>query len=223
VDKSIRLIVADDHILIREGLVALLADEPGFQIVGQTNTGRDIIALARQHRPDIALIDLTLPNMSGLEITRCCNAEFPELKIIILTIHREKIFFLEALRAGVSGYFLKDASIRDLCRAIRSVHAGGIYLPPPLTGYLVQDLGNNLPSRPRTSRLTPREREILALVARGLSNHDIAKQLVLSPHTVKTYCLRIYRKLALRDRNELFKFAGRMDLLPVYSPDSPSG
>lgn len=211
--KPIRLIIADDHILIRQGLVALLADEPDFLVVGQTGTGREVVTLARQHRPDIALVDIAVPPMSGLEATRCCKAEFPELKIINLTIHEEKLYFIEALRAGASGYFLKGASARELIGAIRSVYAGGIYLPPQLAGQLVQDVWFSVPAPPRMSRLTPREREVLALVAQGLSNHDIAERLVLSPHTVKTYCLRIYQKLALRNRNDLVKFATRMGLL----------
>jgi DNA-binding NarL/FixJ family response regulator len=140
------------------------------------------------------------------------------LKIIILTVHEEKIYFFEALRAGASGYVLKGASIRELFSAIRSVYVGGIYLPPQLAGYLVQDVWLSIPSSPKISRLTPREQEILSLVAQGLSNHDIAERLVLSPHTVKTYCLRMYQKLALRDRKDLVNFALREGLLHPNSP-----
>jgi DNA-binding NarL/FixJ family response regulator len=212
-DNLIRLIIADDHTLVREGLVTLLADVPNLQIVGLAGTGQEAMTLVRQHHPDIALIDISMPQMSGLEATCYCKAEFPELKIIILTMHEEEIFFFEALRAGASGYLLKGASVRELISAIRSVHAGGVYLPPQLAGHLVQAVWHLPPTPLKTPRLTPREREILALVAQGLNNHDIAERLLLSPNTVKTYCLRIYQKLALHNRGEFVTYAQRLGLL----------
>jgi DNA-binding NarL/FixJ family response regulator len=215
--KPIQLIIADDHILVREGLISLLADEPDFEVVGQAGTGREAVSLVRRHHPDMALIDITMADMNGLEATRCCKSEFPELKIIILTMHEEEAFFFEALQAGASGYVLKGGASEELFSAIRAVQAGGIYLPPQLAGHLVEDYLDRSPLPTGNDPLTPREREVLALVAQGLTNRDIAERLVLSLNTVKTHRLRIYQKLELHDRGDLVSYALRLGLLQPAS------
>jgi two-component system response regulator NreC len=211
---SIRLIIADDHILVRQGLVVLLEDEPDLKVVGQANTGQEALALIRQHRPDIALMDITMGDMTGLEATRRGKAALPELNIVILTMHEEEAFFFEALRAGAAGYVLKGAPSEELLAAIRAVHEGGVYLPPKLAGHLVEDYLSRYPEPdPLSEKLTTREGEVLALIAQGLTNTEIARRLTLSLNTVKTHRLRIYQKLNLRDRADLVNYALQRGLL----------
>jgi DNA-binding NarL/FixJ family response regulator len=209
----IRLIIADDHQIVREGLVALIEDEPDLQVVGQAATGRQAVRLARQHRPELALLDIAMPDMSGLEATRRIVTILPETKILVLTMHEEEAFFFEALHAGASGYLLKGVPSDELLNALRAVYEGGVYLSPQLAGNLVQDyLQHNIPPQ-LDDTLTPREREILTLIAQGLSNRDIANRLTLSINTVKTHRLHIYQKLDLRDRAGLIDYALRRGLL----------
>ncbi|MFQ5854472.1 MAG: response regulator [Anaerolineae bacterium] len=211
--ELIRLIIADDHVVVREGLVALLEDEPDLTVVGQAGTGREAVALAHQHRPDIALLDIAMPDMTGLEATRQIAAELPGVTTLILTMHEEEAFFFEALRAGAAGYVLKGAGSEELLSAIRAVQAGGVYLPPELAGGLVRDYLEHQPQPPLDDPLTLREREVLALIAQGLTNRDIAERLTLSINTVKTHRLHIYRKLDLHDRAGLVDYALRRGLL----------
>lgn len=211
--ELIRLIIADDHVVVREGLVALLEDEPDLTVVGQAGTGREAVTLASQHRPDIALLDIAMPDMNGLEATRQIAAERPEVNVLILTMHEEEAFFFEALRVGAAGYVLKGAGSEELLSAIRAVYEGGVYLPPKLAGGLVRDYLEHQPQPPLDDPLTLREREVLALIAQGLTNRDIAERLTLSINTVKTHRLHIYRKLDLHDRAGLVDYALRRGLL----------
>ncbi|MFQ5592588.1 MAG: response regulator [Anaerolineae bacterium] len=209
----IRLIVADDHVVVREGLVALLEEEPDLQVVGQVGTGREAVNIATQLRPDIALLDIAMPDMNGLEATRQILIEEPEVNVLILTMHDEEVFFFEALRAGAAGYVLKGARSDELLSAIRAVHDGGVYLPPVLAGRLVQDYLARESDPSPDDLLTPREQEVLTLIAQGLTNRDIAEVLTLSINTVKTHRLHIYQKLDLRDRAGLVDYALRRGLL----------
>ena len=209
----IRLIIADDHAVVREGLVALLEDETDLDIVGQAGTGTEAVVLVRQHRPDIALLDITMPDLDGLEATRQIVSESPEVKVLILTMHEEEAFFFEALRAGAAGYVLKGVHSEELLHAIRAVYEGGVYLPPKLAGSLVQDYLEYHPQPLPSELLTPREREILSLIAQGLTNREIAERLFLSVNTVKTHRLHIYQKLDLHNRAGLIDYALRRGLL----------
>jgi two-component system response regulator NreC len=211
--SPIRIILADDHAIMREGLTALLADEPDLQVVGEAGTGREALSLIHRHQPDLALLDITMPDMTGLEVTAQVTAALSEVKVLILTMHEEEAFFFEALQAGASGYILKGVHSEELINAIRAVYTGGIYLPPQLVSSLVQDYLSRHPQLPPDDPLTPREVEILALLAQGLSNRDIAEQLMLSQNTVKTHRLHIYQKLDLHDRAELITYALRHGLL----------
>ncbi len=213
--NPIRLILADDHVVMREGLAALLEDEPGLQVVGQAGSGRETIALIRQLRPDIVLLDITMPDMTGLDVARQVVADSLDVKLLILTMHEEEAFFFEALRSGAAGYILKGVRSEELIGAIRSVYEGGVYLPPLLAGWLVQDYLERHPQPPIDDPLTARELEVLSLIAQGLSNRDIADQLILSINTVKTHRLHIYQKLNLRDRAGLIEYALRRGLLQL--------
>jgi DNA-binding NarL/FixJ family response regulator len=209
----IRMIIADDHLVVREGLVTLIEDEPDLQVVAQAATGREAVHLARQHRPELALLDITMPDMSGLEATRRIAAILPETKILILTMHEEEAFFFEALSAGASGYLLKGAPSDELLNALRAVYEGGVYLSPQLAGNLVRDYLQHHPQPDLEDSLTPRELEVLTLIAQGLSSRNIADRLTLSINTVKTHRLHIYQKLDLRDRASLIDYALRRGLL----------
>jgi two-component system response regulator NreC len=210
----IRLIVADDHIVMREGLSSLLEDEPDLKVVGQASNGHEALDLIRQHLPDIALLDIAMPGMSGLEVATQCAALHPQIKILFLTMHEEDTFFFAALRVGAAGYVLKGAPSKELLDAIRAVHAGGVYLTPKLAGALVHDYLSGQPGPPARDLLTPREREIVALIGKGLSNQDIAKRLTLTVNTVKTHRQRIYEKLNLNNRASLLEYARKQGLLP---------
>jgi DNA-binding NarL/FixJ family response regulator len=203
----IRLIVADDHAIVRQGLVALLEDESGLKVVGQAGTGREAMALVRQHRPDIALLDIAMPDMTGLEAASHITTELPEVKVVILTMHEEQAFFFEALRVGAAGYILKGAHSDELLRAIRAIYEGGVYLMPKLARAIVQDYVDRHSQLPVDEALTSREREILTLIAQGLTCSDIAERLTLSINTVKTHRLHIYRKLGFHSRAELVDYA----------------
>lgn len=210
---TIRLVIADDHTIVREGLAALLSDEPDMRVVGLAGTGREAVDLARHYRPDVALLDIAMPDMNGLEATRRIRAELPDTRVLILTMHEEEAFFFEALRAGAAGYVLKGVHSEELLSAIRAVHEGGVYLPPKLAGSLVRDYLERHPQPPKDDPLTPREREILTLIAQGLTNREIAERLTLSLNTVKTHRLHIYQKLDLHDRAGLIEYALRRGLL----------
>ncbi len=211
--RVIRLIIADDHGVVREGLAALLSGEPDIDVVGLAANGEEAVALVRLHRPDIALLDITMPDMNGLEATRHITTYYPDVRVLILTIHEEETFFFEALRSGASGYVLKGAGSDELLTAIRAVYEGGVYLPPMLARSLAQEYIRLHPSPPADDPLTPREREILALIAQGFTNQEIAQKLHLSLNTVKTHRRHIYEKLNLHSRAALIEYALRRGLL----------
>ena len=206
----IRLIVADDHVVMREGLVALLKDEPDLRVVGQAGNGPEALTLIRQQRPDVALLDITMPEMSGLEVASQCAAYLPRLKILFLTMHEEDAFFFAALRVGAAGYVLKGAASGELLGAIRAVHAGGIYLTPKLAGGLVHDYLDRHPASSPHDLLTLREREVLALIGAASENQEIAKTLGVSEQTARNYVHNLYSKLGVSNRTQLQKLMARL-------------
>ena len=211
-----RIVVADDHSIVLEGLVALLENEPGMRVVGQATNGRQALEAVRQGRPDVALLDITMPEMSGLEITRRLTDEMPEVRTLILTMHDEDAFFFEALQAGASGYVLKGAGKDEILSAIAVVASGGVYIPPQLAKGLVREaLRNPAPAETTASSepLTEREQDVLRLITEGLTNKEIAGRLILSLNTVKSHRLRLYQKLHLHTRAELVAFARRKGIL----------
>jgi two-component system response regulator NreC len=211
--RQTRIIIADDHAIVREGLVALLEGEPDITVVGQGDSGGSALSLALEHRPDLALLDITMPDMNGLEATRQIKIEVPEVMVLILTMHEEEAFFFEALRAGASGYLLKGAHSEELLTALRVVREGGVYLTPDLAGELVQDYLIRNPEPSLDDLLTSREQDVLTLIAQGFTNTEIAEQLTLSINTIKTHRSRIYNKLDLHDRASLVGYALKRGLL----------
>lgn len=202
-----RVLIADDDHLMRAGLVELLAYDPGIEIVGQASTGREAVALARRLAPDVVLMDVRMPHVDGIVATGQLvgpAAERPlDVRVLMLTTFDMDDYVYAALRNGASGFLLKDTPPEDLVRAIRVVAAGEALLAPTVTRRLIEELSRR-PARPteppEMAALTDREREVLGLVARGLSNAEIADELVLGETTVKTHVGRILMKLGLRDR-----------------------
>jgi DNA-binding NarL/FixJ family response regulator len=209
----IRIVVAEDHTMVREGLVSLLEEVPDFVVVGQAGDGDEALAQIRLLRPHIALLDITMPRKNGLEVAAMISREFPDVRVLMMTMHEEEAFFFEALHAGASGYILKGAGSEGLFNAIRAVHRNGVYLPPELAGSIVRDYIRQNPKPAEDDPLTPREREILTLIAQGLTNSMISRRLVISMNTVKTHRLRIYQKLNLDDKAALVAYAIQRGLL----------
>jgi DNA-binding NarL/FixJ family response regulator len=205
--SEVRLVIADDQAMVREGFAALLGAQPGLTVVGTAGNGREALDLARRLRPDVVLMDVRMPVMDGLVATRQLLGDGnggTSVKVLILTTFDLDEYVYEALRAGASGFLLKDASSADLVAAVRVVAAGDALLAPSVTRRLIADFARQrLPERPRPdvlAALTPRETEVLTLIARGNSNAEITATLVLSEETVKTHVSRILAKLGLRDR-----------------------
>lgn len=214
--RPIRILVVDDHTVVRRGIVHLLEEERGLEVVGEAGDGATALALARALRPDVVLMDIGLPDLSGIEVTRRLTAEIPEVRVLILTVYDRDDFLFRALEAGASGYVLKGADVDDLLRAVRAVHAGEVFIYPRVATRLVQDYLARFrrgEAQDEYQRLSPREREVLPLLAEGYTNEEIAARLHLSPYTVQTYRQRIMQKLNLHSRAELLRYALRRGLL----------
>jgi DNA-binding NarL/FixJ family response regulator len=199
----IRLLIADDQMLVRTGFRVILDAEPDFEVVGEAGDGRETIEAARALRPDVVLMDIRMPNLDGIEATRRLAADEHAPRVLILTTFDLDEHVYEALRAGASGFLLKDAGADELLHAVRVVAAGEALLSPSITRRLIADYARRPPARERPQaleELTPRELEVLRLLARGHSNGDIARQLVLGEATIKTHVARVFQKLDLHDR-----------------------
>lgn len=212
-ELTLRVLVADDHAIVREGLVALLTEESDITVVGAAETGTQALELARRHRPDLALLDIAMPGLSGLGVAKVLAEELPETLVLILTMHEEEAFFFEALRSGAAGYILKGAHGHEVVAAIRAVCEGGIVLPPKLAPAIVADFLEHQAAPAASDDLSPREREVVELIARGLTGREIADRLTVSHNTVKTHRAHIYRKLHISDRSKLIAYAIRHGLL----------
>jgi DNA-binding NarL/FixJ family response regulator len=206
VSEGIRIIVADDHQVVRGGFAALLETQPDFTVVGTGCDGAEAVRLCRDLRPDVVLMDVRMPGVDGIEATRQLAADQPDgPRVLILTTFDLDDYVYDALRAGASGFLLKDVSAERLFEAVRVVAAGEALLAPAVTRRLISEFARlQRPARPTAAlaTLTPRETEVLSLVAEGLSNHQIAVRLVVTEETVKTHVSRVLRKLGLRDRTQ---------------------
>jgi DNA-binding NarL/FixJ family response regulator len=212
-----RLLLADDHDLFREGLVGLVNAQPDLEVVGQASDGLEALALARDLHPDLIAMDINMPMCDGLEATRLIRAEWPEACILILTVHDEDEKLFEAIKAGASGYMLKNVGSADFLRGVRGILAGEAVLPPKLAARLVEEFAR-LANRPAPESppsdihdLTPRERETLDLIAAGATDKEIAAQLTLSLHTVKSHVRSILAKLHAANRRQAARLAARED------------
>lgn len=199
----IRVVVADDQGMVRRGLISLLEQEPGIEVAGEAADGEQAVRIIEQTRPDVALLDIRMPVMDGLEAMRRLTAAGVPTRLLALTTFDLDEYVFEALRAGASGFLLKDASIEDLAAAIRVVAGGEAVLAPAVTRRVIDAFAKGAARPKREDRLadlTPRELDVLKLLAKGLSNAEIADELVLTPATVKTHVSSVLSKLDLRDR-----------------------
>lgn len=216
--EKIRLLIADDHLIVREGLRAILGAQPDIEVVGEATNGEEAVDKVKEIRPDIVLMDITMPELDGLEATRRIKQNNPEVNILILTMHEGDEYFFKSLDVGASGYFIKGGSSRELISALRAVYHGDVFLYPTMAKKL---LGNYLQQvkagqhKESYDGLTGREREILTLVAKGQTNQEIAELLVLSAATVQTHRAHIMAKLGLHSRTELVKYAIRQGFIAL--------
>ncbi len=225
-----RVLLADDHDILRQGLKLLLTMQPEeIEIVGEARTGREAVELARALQPDVVVMDITMPDMDGLEACHILHLEQPSTQILMLTMHESEEYFLQALRMGAAGYLVKKAAPTELRMAILSVAQGGAFLYPGLAKALIRSYIENPPIAPLASSnthetardratqlsvLTPREMEVLKLVAEGYTNQEIANQLVVSIKTVQAHRANVMEKLGLRNITHLVRFAVRAGLIP---------
>lgn len=214
---TLRILLADDHRIVREGLSVLIGKQPGMEVVGTALDGREAVRLARELAPAVVLMDVAMPGMSGIEATRQIAAELPEVRVICLSMHAERRFVSAVLEAGAAGYLLKDCAQEELAEAICQVAAGHSYLSPAVAATVVEDYAAHLSggAGADASPLSGREREVLQLLAEGRSTRDIAQLLHLSPKTVGSHRERIMRKLGIDSIAGLTKYAVRHGLTSV--------
>jgi len=227
---TIKLMLVDDHDVVRTGLRSFLETQPGLKVIAEAKNGIEALEQAEKTQPDIVLMDITMPDMDGMEATRRLKSLYPDCQVLVLTVHADKQYFMEMLAAGASGYMTKQAAADELVAAIQAVAAGHIYLQPALARWLLEDyqrLAKNVvnPSPSEINQknkdtvgldiLSARERQVLELVGEGHNNHDIGNKLELSPKTIARHRERIMKKLNMHSRTELVKFAIRTGLISL--------
>jgi two-component system response regulator NreC len=213
---DIRILLVDDHAVVRSGLRMLLENEKDLLLVGEAGNGKEALEQAEILKPDVVIMDITLPDMSGIEVTRQLKEIHPEMAVVALTIHEDQQYFFEMLRVGASAYVPKRAAPDDLIHAIRLVSRGDVYIYPSLGKLLVNDFlarAEDGEEKATVSGLTEREQEVLFKLAEGRTNDEIAEELVISPHTVARHRENLMAKLGLHNRSELVKYAIRNGLI----------
>jgi DNA-binding NarL/FixJ family response regulator len=229
---TIRVVIADDQTLVRSGLAMILATQPDMEVVGEAGDGTEAVELARRLHPDVVLMDIRMPGTDGLSATRTIVADplIGATKVVMLTTYDLDEYLFEALRAGATGFLLKGVSPEDLIRGIRETAAGEGLLAPSATRRLIHEFVNSSPITPRRGHaqrrvetLTPRELDVLALMARGLSNAEIAEELIVGENTVKTHVSHVLTKLAARDRVQAVILAYAAGVAPDDEPGPPGG
>lgn len=215
---KIRVLLADDHPLVRSGLIALLEPLKEFHIVGEAGDGSEAVALTKKLRPDVVVIDLSMPVMSGVEATKIIRDEVPASKVLVLTMHENEEYVFQILRSGAGGYILKNCSREELAAAIRAVSKGEKFFSPKVSEMMVQAYLRKAEARetrlvdPAETPLTPREREVLGCVAEGMTNQEIAEKLFISARTVETHKTNIMQKLGIEDTAKLIRYAVELRL-----------
>ena len=213
--EFLRVVLADDHAVVREGLKALVNAQPDMRVIGEAADGEAAWRAAMELSPDVLVMDLSMPTLGGVDATVRVRRDCPNVKILALTVHEERLYVTQLLRAGASGYVLKRAAAAELVRAVRTVAAGGTYIDPSIAGtlvagYLDAEKGDEGPAH---EVLSDREREVLIRIARGFTNKEIAAALKLSVKTVETYKARVAEKLGLRTRVDIVRYASRQGWL----------
>ena len=211
--EAIRILLVDDHAVVREGLRAFLELHDEFEIVGEAGDGKEAVREAERLRPDVILMDLVMPGLDGVGAMQALRETLPQARVIVLTSFTEDDRLLPAIQAGAAGYLLKDAQPAELARAVRAAHAGEALLDPAVAAKLVDAVAESSRSDP-SERLTPRERQVLALIAQGRPNKLIARELEISEKTVKAHVGRVLEKLGVTDRTQAALYAVRTGLVP---------
>ena len=217
--KPIRVILADDHTLVRAGIRSLLEKLPDVEVVGEADDGREVLSLVKQHRPDVVLMDITMPGLNGLEAAARMAKEFPEVRVIMLSMHNNEEYYWRALKAGAAGYLLKKAATTELATALQQVVQGEIYLSQEISKRLakkfpVQGIADR---KSPLEQLTGRQREILQLIAEGKNTKAIAELLKVSPKTIEYHRMKLMDCLNVHDIPGLVRFAMRVGLIPQES------
>ena len=205
--RPIRVLVAEDHLVLRLGLVTLIQRQPDMVLVGQASNGQQVVEMYRQHRPDVTLMDLRMPGMSGSDAIAAICGEFPGARIIVLTIHRGDEAVYQALRAGARGYLIKDVPVEEILQAVREVHQGRQRIPA--------DIASKMVDRMRQEELTPREVAVIKLIARGFSNKQIAAKLDVSEATARSRVASILGKLGVTDRTHAVTLALEREIIDL--------
>lgn len=228
--KPIKIMLVDDHDMVRTGLRSFLETQPNLEVVAEANNGREALNLIKDTQPDIVLMDITMPDMDGMEATKKLKKMYPNCQVLVLTVHSDKQYFMKMLEAGASGYITKQAAADELISAIQAVADGHLYLQPALARWLLEDYQRLVkdvgPPEPEEESekdknavdldiLSERERQVLELVGEGLNNNEIGEQLKLSPKTIARHRERIMKKLNMHSRTELVKFAIRTGLISL--------
>jgi len=209
--KKIRILLADDHVMVRQGFRMILAAQPDMEIVGEAGNGREAVELAEQLHPDVAVMDVAMPDMNGIEATRRLAVSAPRTRVLALSMYKDSVYVREILRAGARGYLLKDAIDRDLLSAVRAVATGEGYLSPAVSDAVLTDYRRHVTDP--LDLLSAREREVLQMIAEGKTNKEIATALKLSVYTVDAHRGHIMEKLNLHSVGELVRFALRAGLI----------
>ena len=216
---SIRIVLADDHRITREGLLSMLNNEDGMEVVGEAENGREAVTLAQELLPDLVIMDVTMPDLNGIEATRMITSGAGEINVIAISMYSDKQFVQGMIQAGASGYLLKDCAFEELLNAIRVVVSGNTYLSPAIAGIVVKDYLDKLSTdgSSASSILTTREREVLQLIAEGMSTKKIASHLGISIKTIETHRRQIMGKLGIFSIAELTKYAIREGLTSLQT------
>ena len=225
---KIRVMIADDHAILRAGLRMLVNAQADMEVISEASDGEKAVQTARETRPDVALLDLTMPRIGGMKALEAMARDCPEIRVLVLTMHDDPAYLRSALAAGASGYLLKRAVDSELIAAIRAVHRGGIFVDPRLASILVHDILAKKGTKARPTRtvniLSHRELQVLGLVARGYTSAEIAKQIFVGVKTIETYRSRFAEKLGLRTRSDVIRIAMQMGLLTQEALESePDG
>ena len=212
---TVRILIADDHKILREGLKSLLEKQPEFAVVAEAQDGLSAISAAKKHKPDIAILDIGMPDLNGIEVTRRIRSELAETRVIALSMHADRRFVMGILEAGANGYLLKDSAFAELITAVTAVAKGKMYLSPSIAETVVKNSLEKLDRKDEGSSvlLSGREREVLQMIAEGKSTKEIALKLFVSTKTVETHRARIFAKLHLHSMNELVRYAIRNQVI----------
>lgn len=218
-DRRTRVVLADDHTLVRSGIRRILEAQPGFEVVGEAADGAEALALVRDTRPDVLVLDLNMPGTGGLDVLPTLKAAQPALKVVVVTMHAGREYVARAMKGGADAYLLKDSAVQDLVAAVAAVLAGRSYFSPSIQALVAELLRGETPATARGTPLTDREREVLGWLARGLSSKEVAQRLDISVRTVETHRANLMHKLGVKSVALLIQVAIREGI--IESPHAP--